>query len=78
MSAWVRCEELEVARSTAIFELTEERNKIHPRGVEPAVHQETLHELQAARARLAQKVTCLPSILPVQPTELPKTKYLAG
>ena len=45
-----------MTRSTAIFELAEERDKIHPRGVDAGVHEETLHELQAARTRLAQKV----------------------
>jgi len=46
-----------MCKSRALFDLTEERNKVHPRGVDYQEHQEVLQELAAARLRLKQKAS---------------------
>lgn len=45
-----------MSKTRALFELTEERGRVHPRGVDPEEHQLALHELSATRSRLKDEV----------------------
>ena len=61
-----RYEEAELSKTSALFDLTQERNKIHPRGVDHEIHQGVLSELNMTRTRLKQQVNFdyeLPSLL---------------
>ena len=51
-----RYEEAEMNKTSAMFELTQERNKVHPRGVDHECHQGVLQELTITRTRLKQQV----------------------
>ena len=51
-----RYEEAEMNKTSAMFELTQERNKVHPRGVDHESHQGVLQELTITRTRLKQQV----------------------
>ncbi len=51
-----RFEELEMTKTRALFELTEERSRVHPRGVDQDVHQTLVQELSVTRTRLKEEV----------------------
>ena len=48
---------MELSKTRALFELTEERSKAQPRGIDHEVHQTALHELSATRGRLEEEVS---------------------
>lgn len=54
-----RFEDLEMSKTRALFELTEERSKVHPRGVDYDLHQTTVQELSITRTRLKDEVQCI-------------------
>ena len=54
-----RFEDLEMSKTKALFELTEERSRVHPRGVDHEVHQAALQELSATKCRLKDEVLFL-------------------
>ena len=63
-----RFEDLEMSKTRALFELTEERSKVHPRGVDYDLHQTTVQELSVTRTRLKEEVhytngVCIPTAL---------------
>lgn len=52
-----------MSKTRALFELTEERGKVHPRGVDYDLHQTTVQELSVTRSRLKEEVSVNDQIL---------------